>query len=117
PLASPVAGAFGGHSNGIFSNSRPPTSRAASMTSWYLPGVSPSSGLLALSNLIWWVPGARVGLGNPSTGSASSRPVRRHHCRTSLSHFVPSFFLWLTSYHTARLVILPPSACSTHIAT
>src|SRR5687768_3624423 len=52
PLASLVAGAFGGHSNGIFSSSRPPTSRAASMTSWYLPGGSPSSGLPALSNLI-----------------------------------------------------------------
>src|SRR5690606_33766063 len=88
PWARPFWAVRAGQVKGIFSSSRPPTSRTASTTSAYWPaGRSRSCGWLS-PKLSAWVPAGRVGPVTPSTGTCRLRPLLRHHWRRSGSHLV-----------------------------
>ena len=88
PFAVACFAALIGHSNGIRTASRPPTSRTASTTSAYCPGLSCASGACVASNFSRCWPTGRVAPVSPSTGTLRSRPPRRHHWRRSGSHLV-----------------------------
>src|SRR5690606_30747716 len=70
PCAERCCGACGGHSNGMLTSSCPPTSRAASTTSLYLPAARPASGALSLEKSSRCWPAGRVAPLTPSIGSA-----------------------------------------------
>src|SRR5690606_7111194 len=118
PWALPAWVPVAGQVNGIFSSSRPPTSRTASTTRVYWPACSLASRGEAASTLITCLPTGRVGPVTPSTGRSRLRPDLRHHWRRSGSHLVPwpsaVSFIW---YHTARSATALLSAPSIHTAT
>src|SRR5690606_21071161 len=118
PWAEAFWAVFAGQANGIFSSSRPPTSRTASTTRVELAGASCSSAAWRSSNDRAWVPAGRVGPVTPSTGTSSVRPLLRHHWRRSGSHLVPwPSLLAVCWYHTDRLAATFWSAPSSHTAT
>src|SRR5690606_3606276 len=118
PWARPFWAVRAGQVKGIFSSSRPPTSRTASTTSAYWPaGRSRSCGWRS-PKLSAWVPAGRVGPVTPSTGTGRLRPLLRHHWRRSGSHLVPCpSLLEVCWYHTDRLAAAFCSASSIHTAT
>jgi hypothetical protein len=116
PLA--VAGLPGlPQANGTRTASWPPTSRAASTTRLYWPGLRSFSGPLAPLNTSFCGPGARVAPLTPSAGKVMVRPALRHHWRMSFSHLVPWSSLESASYQTARVAAAEASGASTQMAT
>ena len=82
-----------------------------------LPGASLGRGFVPSLKDSACLPTGRVGWVTPSMGTLSSRPVRRHHWRMSLSHLAPSASAFLTSYQTDRFAATVLSARSSQIAT